>query len=162
MFEAFTERARRVIELANQEALQLNHPSIGTEHLLLALLTENGGGAATVLGNLRIDARKLYLEIKRLKPIEPMYSVGKLKQTPRAAKSIEYAIDESRGLNHGHVGTEHILLGLLRVQEGLAAHVLMRHGLTIDDTREEVKLISIQDDQRKSFDWADHNPNSAA
>jgi ATP-dependent Clp protease ATP-binding subunit ClpC len=152
MFEAFTERARRVMELANREALQLNHPSIGTEHLLLALLTEDGGGAAAVLENLRIDARELYLEIKRLKPIEPMYAVGKLKQTPRAAKAIEYAIDESRNLNHGHVGTEHILLGLLRMQEGLAAHVLMRHGLTVDDTREEIKLISIPIDQRKSMD----------
>src|SRR6266487_1147374 len=139
MFERFTDRARKVMALANQEAQRFNHEYIGTEHILLGLVKEGSGVGANVLKNLDIDLRKVRLEVEKLVKSGPdMVTMGKLPQTPRAKKVIEYAIEEARNLGHNYVGTEHLLLGLLREQEGVAAQVLMNLGLKLEDVREEV------------------------
>jgi len=139
MFERFTDRARKVMALANQEAQRFNHEYIGTEHILLGLVKEGSGVGATVLKNLDVDIKKLRLEIEKLVKSGPdMVTMGKLPQTPRAKKVIEYAIEEARSLNHNYVGTEHILLGLLRESEGIAAQVLMNLGLKLEEVRQEV------------------------
>jgi len=139
MYERFTDRARKVMQLANQEAQRFNHEYIGTEHVLLGLIKEGSGVAANVLKNLDIDLRKIRLEVEKLVQSGPdMVTMGKLPQTPRAKKVIEYSMEEARNLNHNYVGTEHILLGLLREQEGVAAQVLMNLGLKLEDVREEV------------------------
>ena len=139
MYERFTDRARKVMQLANQEAQRFNHEYIGTEHVLLGLIKEGSGVAANVLKNLDIDLRKIRMEVEKLVQSGPdMVTMGKLPQTPRAKKVIEYSMEEARNLNHNYVGTEHILLGLLREQEGVAAQVLMNLGLKLEDVREEV------------------------
>jgi len=139
MYERFTDRARKVMQLANQEAQRFNHEYIGTEHILLGLVKEGSGVAANVLKNLDIDLRKIRLEVEKIVQSGPdMVTMGKLPQTPRAKKVIEYSIEEARNLNHNYVGTEHLLLGLLREQEGVAAQVLMNLGLKLEEVREEV------------------------
>ncbi len=139
MYERFTDRARKVMQLANQEAQRFNHEYIGTEHVLLGLIKEGSGVAANVLKNLDIDLRKIRMEVEKLVQSGPdMVTMGKLPQTPRAKKVIEYSMEEARNLNHNYVGTEHILLGLLREQEGVAAQVLLNLGLKLEDVREEV------------------------
>src|SRR6202050_5645874 len=139
MYERFTDRARKVMQLANQEAQRFNHEYIGTEHILLGLVKEGTGVAANVLKNLDIDLRKIRLEVEKIVQSGPdMVTMGKLPQTPRAKKVIEYSIEEARNLNHNYVGTEHLLLGLLREQEGVAAQVLINLGLKLEDVREEV------------------------
>jgi ATP-dependent Clp protease ATP-binding subunit ClpC len=129
------------MQLANQEAQRFNHEYIGTEHVLLGLVKEGSGVAANVLKNLDIDLRKIRLEVEKIVQTGPggdQVVLGKLPHTPRAKKVIEYSIEEARNLNHNYVGTEHLLLGLLREQEGVAAQVLMNLGLKLEDVREEV------------------------
>ncbi|MGB7582995.1 MAG: ATP-dependent Clp protease ATP-binding subunit [Sedimentisphaerales bacterium] len=139
MFERFTDRARKVMALANQEAQRFNHEYIGTEHILLGLVKEGSGVGATVLKNLDVDIKKLRLEVEKLVKSGPdMVTMGKLPHTPRAKKVIEFAIEEARSLNHNYVGTEHLLLGLLRETEGIAAQVMMNLGLRLEDVRQEV------------------------
>ncbi len=139
MFERFTDRARKVMALANQEAQRFNHEYIGTEHILLGLVKEGSGVGANVLKNLDVDLRKVRVEVEKLVKSGPeMVTMGKLPQTPRAKKVIEYAIEEARNLNHNYVGTEHLLLGLLREHDGVAAQVLMNLGLKLEEVREEV------------------------
>jgi len=139
MYERFTDRARKVMQLANQEAQRFNHEYIGTEHVLLGLVKEGSGVAANVLKNLDVDLRRIRNEVEKIVQSGPdMVTMGKLPQTPRAKKVIEYAMEEARNLNHNYVGTEHLLLGLLREQEGVAAQVLMNLGLKLEDVREEV------------------------
>ncbi|MBI5723146.1 MAG: ATP-dependent Clp protease ATP-binding subunit [Planctomycetes bacterium] len=139
MFERFTERARKVMALANQEAQRFNHEYIGTEHILLGLVKEGTGVGANVLKNLGVELHKVRIEVEKLvKPGPEMVTMGKLPQTPRAKKVIEYAIEEARNLNHNYVGTEHLLLGLLREHDGVAAQVLLNLSLKLDEVREEV------------------------
>jgi len=141
MYERFTDRARKVMQLANQEAQRFNHEYIGTEHVLLGLVKEGSGVAANVLKNLDIDLRKIRLEVEKIVQHGPggeQVVMGRLPHTPRAKKVIEYSVEEARNLNHNYVGTEHLLLGLLREQEGVAAQVLMNLGLKLEDVREEV------------------------
>ncbi len=139
MYERFTDRARKVMQLANQEAQRFNHEYIGTEHILLGLVKEGSGVAANVLKNLDVDLRKIRIEVEKIVQTGPdMVTMGKLPQTPRAKKVIEYAMDEAKHLNHNYVGTEHLLLGLLREQEGVAAQVLMNLGMKLEDVRDEV------------------------
>jgi ATP-dependent Clp protease ATP-binding subunit ClpC len=141
MYERFTDRARKVMQLANQEAQRFNHEYIGTEHILLGLVKEGSGVAANVLKNLDVDLRKIRLEVEKIVQTGPggdQVVLGKLPHTPRAKKVIEYSVEEARNLNHNYVGTEHLLLGLLREQEGVAAQVLMNLGLKLEDVREEV------------------------
>src|SRR6201747_1817046 len=142
MYERFTDRARKVMQLANQEAQRFNHEYIGTEHILLGLVKEGSGVAANVLKNLDIDLRKIRLEVEKIVQTgsgqQDMVTLGKLPQTPRAKKVIEYSIEEARNLNHNYVGTEHLLLGLLREHDGVAAQVLMNLNLKLEEVREEV------------------------
>ena len=139
MYERFTDRARKVMQLANQEAQHFNHEYIGTEHILLGLVKEGSGVAANVLKNLDSDLRKIRIEVEKLVQTGPeMVTMGKLPHTPRAKKVIEYSMEEARNLGHNYVGTEHILLGLLREQEGVAAQVLLNLELRLDEVREEV------------------------
>src|SRR5262245_35482863 len=145
MYEKFTERAQRVMKLANQEAQRFNHEYIGTEHVLLGLIKEGSGVASNVIKNLGVDLRRIRLEVEKLVQCGPdEVTIGKRPQTPRAKKVVEYAMEESRDLNHNHVGTEHILLGLLREEEGVAAQVLTNLKLNLDDVRAETfKLMGL-------------------
>jgi len=139
MYERFDDRARRVMALANQEAQRLNHEYVGAEHILLGLLKEGSGVGANVLKNLDVDLRKVRLEVEELVKSGPeAVTTGKLPQTPRAKKVIEHAIEEARNLNHKYVGEEHLLLGLLREQDGVPAQILMNLALHLGDVREEV------------------------
>ncbi len=140
MFERFTDVARKVMALANQEAQRLNHDYIGTEHMLLGLIKEGTGVGANALKNMKVSLRRARKEVERLVKSGPerTVSMGKLPHTPRAKKVVEYAIEEARNLNHNYVGTEHLLLGLLRADEGVAAQVLMNMGLNVERARREV------------------------
>jgi len=139
MYERFTERARKVMALGNQEAQRFNHEYIGTEHILLGLVKEGSGVGANVLKNLGVDLHKVRIEVEKLVKAGPdMVTMGKLPQTPRAKKVVEYSIEEARNLNHNYVGTEHLLLGLLREQDGVAAQVLMNLKLHLEEVRNEV------------------------
>ena len=141
MYERFTDRARKVMQLANQEAQRFNHEYIGTEHILLGLVSEGSGVAANVLKNLSIELRKVRREIEKIVQHGPggeRPPKGRLPQTPRAQKVIDYSIDEARRLGHNYVGTEHLLLGLLREEEGVASLVLMNLGLKLEEVRKEV------------------------
>src|SRR5579884_3596368 len=150
MYERFTDRARKVMQLANQEAQRFNHEYIGTEHILLGLVKEGSGTAAQVLKNLDIDLRKIRLEVEKIVQSGPdMVTMGKLPQTPRAKKVIEYSIEEARFLNHNYVGTEHLLLGLVREEEGVAAQVLMNLGLNLNSVRAEVLNLLGQGHERE-------------
>lgn len=139
MFDRFTNRARKVMNYARQEAERFNHDYIGTEHVLLGLVKEGSGVAANVLENLDVDLEKVRLEVEKLvKPAPDVVTVGQPPLTPRAKEVLEYAVEEARALDHSYVGTEHLLLGLLREQEGLAAQVLMNLGLRLEEVRNEV------------------------
>ena len=139
MYERFTDRARKCLQLANHEAQRLNHEYIGTEHILLGLVKEGSGVASTVLKNLGIDLRKIKLEVEKLIQSGPdMVTMGKMPQTPRAKKVIENAIVEARNLNHNWVGTEHLLLGLLDEFDGLAGNVLRSFGIGPGAVRQSV------------------------
>jgi ATP-dependent Clp protease ATP-binding subunit ClpC len=141
MYERFTDRARKVMQLANQEAQRFNHEYIGTEHLLLGLVKEGGGIAATVLKNLDIDLRKIRLEVeKKVQSGPDMVTLGKLPQTPRAKRAIERAIEAARKRSNNYVGTEHILLGLLAEKEGVAYDVL-NELVGVDVLEAEVNLL---------------------
>jgi ATP-dependent Clp protease ATP-binding subunit ClpC len=139
MYERFTDRARKVMQLANQEAQRFNHEYIGTEHILLGLVKAGTGVATSVLQNLDIDLNAVQNEVtKIIRPCAEPVTMGKLPQTPRAKKAIEYAADEARMLHHNYVGSEHLLLGLIREGEGVAAQVLTNLGLTLQQVRGEV------------------------
>ena len=142
MFDRFTDRARKVMNLARQEAQKLNHDYIGTEHVLLGLVQEGSGVAANVLRNLDIDLKKIRLELEKfVKSGSPTMTVGQLPFTPRAKRVLELSMEEANNLNHNYIGTEHLLLGLLREHDGYAARVLMSLGVKLEDVREEVMEI---------------------
>jgi hypothetical protein len=141
--EHLTDRARKVMQLANQEAQRFNHEYIGTEHILLGLVKEGTGVAANVLKNLDIDLRKIRFEVEKIVQVGPdMVTTGKLPQTPKAKKVIEYSIEEARQCGYDYAGTEHLLLGLLREQEGVAAQVLTHLGLSVEAARKEIDLLT--------------------
>ncbi|MBI4879662.1 MAG: ATP-dependent Clp protease ATP-binding subunit [Planctomycetes bacterium] len=139
MFDRFTDRARKVMTLAKQEAQRFNHEYIGTEHILLGLIQEGSGVAASVLKNLGIDLRKIRAEIEKLvKGSATMVTTGQLPFTPRAKKVLELSVEEASQLGHNYIGTEHLLLGLIKENEGIAARVLTNLGVKLEDVREEV------------------------
>ena len=143
MFERFTDRARKVMALANQEAQRFNHEQIDTAHILLGIVKEGSGIGANALKNLNIDLRKIRLEVERLIIARPENETfGKLPKTAQAKKMVELAIAEARENNHNYVGTEHLLLGLLlngsSDSEDVAGKVLRNLGLKLEDVREEV------------------------
>ncbi len=139
MFDRFTDRARKVMALAREEARRFNHEYIGTEHILLGLVKEGSGVAANVLQNLDIELKKVRLEVEKIVQSGPdLISVGQLPFTPRVKKALEFSMEEARSLGHNYIGTEHLLLGLIREQEGVAAQVLLNLGLKLEDVREEI------------------------
>ena len=143
-FDKFTERARRVLTLAQEEALRFNHNYIGTEHLLLGLVREGEGVAAKVLGNLGVELNKVRSAVEFIIGRGDRAVMGEIGLTPRAKKVIELAVDEARRLGHHYIGTEHLLLGLVREGEGIAAGVLESLGVSLDKVRAEVTRILAQ------------------
>jgi len=139
MFDRFTDRARKVMSLAKNEAQRLNHEYIGTEHILLGLVHEGSGVAANVLRNMQIDLKKIRMELEKVvKGSATLVSMGQLPFTPRAKKVLELALEEASQLGHNYIGTEHLLLGLIKESEGIAARVLLNLGVKLEDVREEV------------------------
>jgi ATP-dependent Clp protease ATP-binding subunit ClpC len=142
MFNKFTERARKVLVLAKEEARRFNHDYIGTEHVLLGLIREGEGVACAVLQNLGVDLERLRIEIEKLISPGSVASVlGDIPFTPRAKKALELAAEEAHGLGHNYIGTEHILLGLIREGEGLASQVLFSLGIDLRRVREEISTL---------------------
>lgn len=146
MYEKFTDRARKVMQLANQEAQRLNHEYIGTEHILLGLVKEGSGVAANVLKNTDIDLRKVPLEIEKIAPPgSKMIAMGRLPYAPIVEEVIKDSIEEAQSLGHDYVGTEHLLLGLLREQGGVAAQVLMNLGASRSLRSETLSMLDHAD-----------------
>ena len=143
-FDKFTERARRVLTLAQEEALRFNHNYIGTEHLLLGLVREGEGVAAKVLANLGVELNKVRSAVEFIIGRGDRAVMGEIGLTPRAKKVIELAVDEARRLGHHYIGTEHLLLGLVREGEGIAAGVLESLGVSLEKLRGEVTRILSQ------------------
>ena len=144
-FEKFSERARRVLSLAQEEAQRFNHNYIGTEHILLGLVRETDGVAAKVLTNLGVELTKVRSAVEFIigrgeKPV----SGENIGLTPRAKKVIELAVDEARRMNHHYIGTEHLLIGVMREGEGVAAGVLESLGVSLDKIRGETQRILSQ------------------
>ena len=134
----FTERVRKVLAMARQEAIRLQHDYVGTEHILLGLVREGEGVAAHVLGNLDVDVEKLHERVEgAVRKGKATIALGELPYTSPAKKVLEFAMAEARELNHSYVGTEHLLLGLLREKKGIAAQELNALGATIEEAREE-------------------------
>ncbi len=139
MSNRFTERAQRVILIAQEEAKRLNHDYVGTEHILLGLIALGEGVAAQVLANLGVDLRRVRAEIEKIVGTgDNVMLLGEIPFTPRAKKVLELAVEEAQNMGHSHVGTEHLLLGLIREEEGVAAQVLENLGVRLDIVREEV------------------------
>ena len=143
-FDKFTERARRVLTLAQEEAQRFNHNYIGTEHLLLGLVREGDGVAAKVLANLGVELSKVRSAVEFIIGRGDRAVLGEIGLTPRAKKVIELAVDEARRLNHHYIGTEHLLLGLVREGEGIAAGVLESLGVNLERVRAETTRILSQ------------------
>jgi ATP-dependent Clp protease ATP-binding subunit ClpC len=160
MYDKFTDRAKKVMQIANSEAQRLQHEYIGTEHILLALVREGAGVAANVLQILGVDLKKVRKDLETIVAGPVEFHSGKLPQAPRAKKAIEYAIEEARALKHNFVGTEHLLLGLLRGDGNVAAQVLINHGVQLPMAREEVcKLLGYPPDRaRVASEFVDEEP----
>ena len=144
MFQRFTDKARKVMAIANKQAQQFEHIYIGTEHIFLGLVKQGGGTGAAVLKNLGVDIDNMLPEVEQLcktKGGRNTLDEGKIPQTQNAKKVIEYAVEEARNLNHDYIGTEHILLGLLRVSEGIASQVLVNLGVSIENARMEIEKL---------------------
>ncbi|MDX1578839.1 MAG: Clp protease N-terminal domain-containing protein, partial [Gemmatimonadota bacterium] len=139
----FTDRVRKVLAMAREEAIRLQHDYVGTEHILLGLIREGEGVAAAVLSNLAADLDELNrLVEENVREGKSASTIGELPYTSRAKKVLEYAMAEARELNHSYVGTEHLLLGLLREEKGLASKVLGELGIGLDEARAEtLKLL---------------------
>ena len=139
MFERFTERARQVVVLAQDEARALGHSYIGTEHLLLGLLREEEGLAARALASLNVTIEEVRAKVERIVGRGPDHAeTGQIPFTPRAKKTLELALREGQALGHNYIGTEHILLGLARQDEGVAGQILAALGVDVDTIRRHV------------------------
>ena len=146
-FDKFTERSRKVLTLASEEAQQYHHDGVGTEHLLLAIMSEGEGVAAKVLQNFQVSLDEVRKQIEAQHPVgEQSASEGLIGMTPQGKQSIELAVQEARALGHHYIGTEHLLLGLLREEEGLANQILQKVGVTYEkaSTRTKQLLSTIQ------------------
>src|SRR5438309_6098317 len=140
-FERFTERAKKTLTLAQEEAQQAGHSYIGTEHLLLGLLKEGEGLAYVVLTNLGVEIAKVREAIENVLSREERIIIQQIIPTSRVKKVIEISFDEARRMGHNYVGTEHLLLGLLIEGEGIAAHVLEDLGATLEKVRSEIERL---------------------
>jgi ATP-dependent Clp protease ATP-binding subunit ClpC len=147
-FDRFTKRARRVLTLAQEEAQRLNHNYIGTEHLLLGLVREENGVAVRVLQELNVDLKQIRERIERTVGRGQRAMYGKLSLTPRTKRVIELAVDEARRLGHHYIGTEHLLLGLIREGEGVAVDVLKGMGVSLDKVRAQTARVMMENSSR--------------
>src|SRR6201987_5214016 len=138
MFERFTDRARRVVVLAQEEARMLHHGYVGTEHLLLGLIHEGEGVAAKALESLGITLDAVRQQVKEIIGRGQQAPSGHIPFTPRAKKVLELSLREADGLGHNYIGTEHILLGLIREGSGVAAQVMVRLGADLSRARQQV------------------------
>jgi ATP-dependent Clp protease ATP-binding subunit ClpC len=138
MFQRFTDRARRVVVFAQEEAGTLHHDYIGTEHILLGLIREGAGVAAMALESLGIRQDDVRQQVERVIGKGQYDRTGHIPFTPRAKKVLELALQESKALEHDYVGTEHILLGLIHEGDGVAAQVLRERGADLDRVRQQV------------------------
>ena len=155
-FEKFTERARRVLSLAQEEAQRFQHNYIGTEHLLLGLVREREGVAAQVLRNLGVELNKVRSAVEFIVGRGDRIVLGESGLTPRAKKVIELAVDEARRLNNHYIGTEHLLLGLAREEDGIAAGVLESLGVRLEQVRAEtLRVLGEEGGQQQSQDDRD-------
>ncbi|RME74247.1 MAG: ATP-dependent Clp protease ATP-binding subunit [Chloroflexi bacterium] len=143
-FDRFTKRARRVLTLAQEEAQRLNHNYIGTEHLLLGLVREENGVAVRVLRDLGVDPKQVRERVERTVGRGQRAAFGKLSLTPRTKRVIELAVDEARRLGHHYIGTEHLLLGLVRAGEGVAVDVLRGLGVSLDKVRSHTARVMME------------------
>src|SRR3989339_576606 len=142
MFNRFTERARKVIILAKEEARRFNHDYIGTEHILLGLIREGEGVAAAVLEKMGVDLQTIRLEVEKVVQPGPTTQIlGDIPFTPRAKKALELAAEEARSLGHNYIGTEHILLGIIREGESVASQVLLNLGLDLERVKNEIMSV---------------------
>lgn len=150
LFERFTDRARQVVVLAQEEARELQHNYIGTEHLLLGLLREEEGLAARVLESLDITIERARAQVARLVGAEAEGTEGQVPFTPRAKKVLELALRESKDLGHTYIGTEHILLGIIREKDGVAARILRDFDADLETTRGElIRMLSGPGDRQR-------------
>lgn len=142
-FAKFTERARKVLSMANEEAHQYNHDGVGTEHVLLGIMSEGEGiGAKALMDLLQVPASEIRKQIEELHPAEEQpASDGLLGMTQHGKESIELAVQEARLLDHHYIGTEHLLLGLLHEENGIAGQILRKAGITLEETRHYVKQL---------------------
>ncbi|MBI5369546.1 MAG: AAA family ATPase [Planctomycetes bacterium] len=164
MFDKFTDRARKVMGIARQEAQRFNHEYIGTEHILLGLVQEDAGIGAKALKNLDVDLEKVRHEIEKLIPHgPPTVTMRQFPFTPRAKRVMELALEEACHLGHDYVGTEHLLLGLVRENEGVAAQVLLNLGMKLDELREEVlEILNVSPANAESLDPSQRNTHASA
>ena len=139
MFERFTDHARSVMATANKQAQELGHYRIGTEHIFLGLLKQDAGTGWKILKDRGVDIDRMLGEIEqflKLKPNPEPAADSRLAGTPSAVQVVQYAVEEAQALKHNHIGTEHLLLGLLREADGIAAQVLANLGIKLEDVRE--------------------------
>ena len=153
----FTDRARKVMQLANQEAQRFNHEYVGTEHILLGLIKEGSGVAANVLKNLDVDLQKIRLEVEKLVQSGPDMVTMANSRRCRASRKSSKIRWRKANLNHNYVGTEHILLGLLRDQEGVAALLLTNLGLSLEGVRKETMRLLNHPAQPGSAEVSSHS-----
>ncbi|MCY0869317.1 MAG: AAA family ATPase, partial [Firmicutes bacterium] len=158
LFNRFTERAQKVLTLAHEEAVRLGHPGVGTEHILLGLVREGEGIAAKALVSLGLSSEKVQKEVEKIIGRGNGDGAGTT-YTPRAKKVIELSMDEARKLGHNYIGTEHILLGLIREGEGIAARVLANLGVNLNKARQQVLQLLGSDVSDAS---ADNSPSGAS
>lgn len=155
-FDKFTERARKVLHLAHEEAQRLQHNYIGTEHLLLGLMREGDGVAAKVLSNLGVDLDKARSSVESILGRGNRVVTGEIGLTPRAKKVIELAVDEARHLHHHYIGTEHLLLGLVREGHGIGAGVLENLGVSLEKARTQTMQV-LGKLERSEYDDGDNS-----
>jgi hypothetical protein len=154
-FDKFTERARKVLSLAQEEAQRFNHNYIGSEHLLLGLVREGEGVAAKVLNHLGVELNKVRSAVEFAIGRGDRLVLGEIGLTPQAKKAVELAVDESRRLNHHFIGTEHLLLGLVRENSGVAAGVLQSLGVDLEKVRTQtIQVLSQSSSQRENISFS--------
>ena len=160
--DKFTDQARKVLGLSSEEARQYHHTGFGTEHLLLAIMSEGEGIAAKALVQLQVQEDEIRKQIETLHPAgEQPVGEGQIGMTAQGKQSIELAVQEARALGHHYIGTEHLLLGLLSEEEGLANQVLLKSGVTIDKVRGLVKQL-LTSEQTTSASESEHGKEGKA
>ncbi len=158
-FDRFTKRARRVLQLAQEEAQKLNHNYIGTEHILLGMMREGGGVAARVLTDLGVELPQVLLRVTLMVGLGEHSVTGEIGLTPRSKRVIQFAMEEAENLNHRFVGTEHLLLGLVRKREGVAVDILKDMGLQMTQIRTQVlEMLKTVDETTMAEDTSESAP----